>query len=391
ITPMFEDTSLFIRGVGEGSDIVSKEMYTFTDRSDNSLTLRPEGTAPVMRALLSNNLHEQGLPVKLWYSAAMFRYDRPQKGRYRQHHQLGLEAIGTEDPAVDAEVIWLGARLLASAGLPETPLFLNSIGHSGCRGPYVEALRTWLQERRDRLDDDCKRRMDTNPLRVFDCKVPEDRAILADAPTIERFLCDDCRAHFETVQGYLKDAGISYTIEPRLVRGLDYYTRTTFEFQTPYLESQQNTVCGGGRYDGLSELIGGPRLPGIGFGSGIERVLLAAEEAGASTAARGLDAYVIAVGDDERADAWSIVRDLRAEGVYADLAPAERGLKAAFKHANRLGARFAVVIGPDERARAVVTLRDMGSGEQRETGRAALAEALRSSGAGATHAEGADR
>ncbi|MGH2830664.1 MAG: ATP phosphoribosyltransferase regulatory subunit, partial [Actinomycetota bacterium] len=194
ITPMFEDTSLFVRGVGEGSDIVNKEMYTFTDRSGNSLTLRPEGTAPVIRAVVTNHLADQGVPVKLWYSAAMFRYDRPQKGRYRQHHQVGIEAIGTEDPAVDAEVIALGRRMLEQAGVTDAPLLLNSIGHVGCRAGYMPRLREFLERNRERLDDDCRRRMDTNPLRVFDCKNEDDQKILADAPTIDQDLCVDCRA-----------------------------------------------------------------------------------------------------------------------------------------------------------------------------------------------------
>jgi histidyl-tRNA synthetase len=253
ITPMFEDTSLFVRGAGESSDIVNKEMYTFEDRSGDRLTLRPEGTAPAIRAILSNNVHEHGLPVKVWYSAAMFRYDRPQKGRYRQHHQVGIEAVGTEDPAVDAEVVALGKRMLDAAGVTEVTLLLNSIGHAGCRADYMPKLRSFLQQHRDQLDDDCKRRMEQNPLRVFDCKNETDQRILDDAPTIEQELCDDCRAHFDAVQRYLKELGVDFTIAPRLVRGLDYYTRTAFEFTTTLLEAAQSTVCAGGRYDMLSQ------------------------------------------------------------------------------------------------------------------------------------------
>jgi histidyl-tRNA synthetase len=366
ITPMFEDTSLFLRGVGEGSDIVSKEMYEFKDRSENSLTLRPEGTAPVMRAIVSNKLWDEGLPIKLWYSAAMFRYDRPQKGRYRQHHQLGVEAVGSEDPAIDAEVIGVGAQMLERAGVTSTTLLLNSIGHAGCRAQYMPALSQFLGAHREELDDDCRRRMDTNPLRVFDCKNPADQRLLDDAPQISDFLCDDCRAHFEAVQGYLKDAGIAYELAPRLVRGLDYYTRTTFEFQTPLLDAAQSTVCAGGRYDGLVEQIGGPALPGIGFGSGIERVLLAAEAAGAIVEATPLTLFVVPIVADARGVGVALTNAVRAAGLSADFAYVERGLKGQLKQANRLGARFTALIGEKELANGVATVRDMTSGEQAE-------------------------
>ncbi len=271
ITPMFEDTDLFERGVGESTDIVNKEMYTFKDRSDHSLTLRPEGTASVMRAIVTHHLWDNGLPIKLYYDAAMFRYERPQKGRFRQHHQLGIEAIGSEDPALDAEVIEIGFNLLREAHVGPVTLLLNSMGHSGanCRDRYLPALRAFLEQHRDELDADCKRRMVTNPLRVFDCKVPQDQAILANAPLLSDFICEDCRAHLASVGGFLDDAGIKYEMAPRLVRGFDYYTRTTFEYQSGSLEAAQNAVGGGGRYDGLVEEIGGPALPGIGFGLGI--------------------------------------------------------------------------------------------------------------------------
>ena len=364
VTPMFEDTSLFVRGVGEGSDIVNKEMYTFTDRSDNQLTLRPEGTAPVMRAVLTHALWNEGVPVKLWYSAAMFRYDRPQKGRYRQHHQLGIEAIGSEDPAIDAEVLAIGKDMLDAAGVTDVSLLLNSIGHPGCRADYLPALVSFLQEHAAELDDDCNRRMTTNPLRVFDCKVEHDQKILADAPLISDALCADCRAHFEAVQGYLKDSGIAFSLAPRLVRGLDYYTRTTFEFQTGLLEAAQSTVCGGGRYDGLSELLGGPSLPGIGFGSGIERVLLAQEKAGAAAAPRGLDVFVIPLGAEERAAGFRLVTALRAAGVSSDVAYVDRSLKSHMKQANRRAARFVSIIGPSELGEGVVNVRDMDTGEE---------------------------
>lgn len=368
VTPMFEDTSLFVRGVGEGSDIVTKEMYSFTDRSGNPLTLRPEGTSSVMRAVISNHLWDEGLPIKLWYAAAMFRYDRPQKGRYRQHHQLGIEAIGTDDPAIDAEVLQVAREMLGEAGVTQTTLHLNSIGHPGpdCRDVYRPELVAFLEGHRDDLDDDCRRRMTTNPLRVFDCKDPRDQALLADAPVLLDRLCDACRAHFETVQGYLKDLGIDYEIAPRLVRGLDYYTRTTFEYQTPLLEAAQNTVCGGGRYDLLSEMLGGPPLPGIGFGAGVERVLLAQEAAGNAPERSRPECFVVPLGAEERPIAFRLVGAIRARGLAADMAFGDRSLKAHLTHANRLGARFAALIGAAERERGVATVRDMGTGEQSE-------------------------
>ncbi|MHB8512522.1 MAG: histidine--tRNA ligase [Actinomycetota bacterium] len=366
ITPMFEDTALFVRGAGESSDIVNKEMYTFKDRSDNSLTLRPEGTAPVMRAILSNNLHQAGLPVKVWYSAAMFRYDRPQKGRYRQHHQLGIEAIGTEDPAIDAEVIALGKQMLLQVGVSDLTLLLNSIGHPGCRSTYLPRLVAFLEEHKAELDQDCNRRMVTNPLRVFDCKNEHDQRILDDAPTIEQGLCAECRAHFDAVQSHLKELDVDFTIAPRLVRGLDYYTRTAFEFTTSVLEAAQSTVCGGGRYDQLSEAIGGPSLPGIGFGSGIERVLFAAEQSGVAGIAKKLDCFVIAVSDSEKDAAFRLCWAVRDVGLSADLPYVERGLKANMKHANRIGARYAAIVGEKELAQGRCTMRDLSSGEQAE-------------------------
>lgn len=366
ITPMFEDTSVFLRGVGEGSDIVSKEMYEFRDRSDNSLTLRPEGTAPVMRAIVTNHLWDEGLPIKVWYSAAMFRYDRPQKGRYRQHHQLGVEAVGSEDPAIDAEVIGLGAELLARAGVTDTTLLLNSIGHPGCREAYLPMLLTFLQARRASLDGDCQRRIDTNPLRVFDCKNPADQAILDEAPMIDQHLCAECRAHFEAVQGYLKDAGVAFSLDARLVRGLDYYTRTAFEFTTPLLEAAQSTVCAGGRYDGLVEQLGGPALPGIGFGSGIERILLAQDAAGTALSPTPVSLFVVPITAGAREAGIALTREARAHGVSAEFAYAERGLKAQLKHSNRLGARYTALIGETELAAGVATVRDMTSGDQAE-------------------------
>jgi histidyl-tRNA synthetase len=366
ITPEFEATEIFTRGLGEATDVVTKEMYTFEDRSGNSLTLRPEGTAPVVRAVVTHRLHDGPLPVKLYYSAPMFRYERPQKGRFRQHFQLGIEAIGAEDPALDAEVVEVGLRVLRGAGVGEIALLINSMGHPSddCRGRYLPALKGFLEKHRDELDGDCKRRMETNPLRVFDCKVPEDQKILADAPTLEQFLCDACRDHLDAVKGYLKDAGISFVPAPRLVRGFDYYTRTTFEYQSSALDAAQNALGGGGRYDGLAEELGGPRLPAIGFGLGIDRILLAQEAGGAAADPVRLDCYVVPLTVDERDLAVGLVRTLRGTGISADLPYVERNLKGNLKAADRLGARFAALIGAAEREAGTATLRDLTSGEQ---------------------------
>lgn len=364
ITPAFEATEIFARGIGESTDIVAKEMYTFTDRSGNSLTLRPEGTAPVVRAIVTHRLSEGALPVKLYYSTPMFRYERPQKGRLRQHHQLGIEAVGAEDPALDAEVIELGWRLLRAAGVGDVTLLLNSMGHSGCRYAYTPALKEFLERHRAELDADCKRRMRTNPLRVFDCKVEHDQRILAEAPMLEQFLCDDCREHVSAVKAHLKDGGVSFEPAPRLVRGFDYYTRTTFEYRSDLLEAAQNALGGGGRYDGLVEELGGPRMPGIGFGLGADRILMAQEAAGNAPEGVRLDCYVVPLSGQERLLALSLVRTLREEGIGADLPYAERALKGNLKVADRLGARFVAFIGAAERQAGTCTMRAMATGDQ---------------------------
>lgn len=366
MTPMFEATEVFQRGIGEATDIVTKEMYTFADRSGNSLTLRPEGTAPVVRAVVTNHLWEKGLPVKLYYAAPMFRYERPQKGRMRQHHQLGIEAIGSENPAIDAEVIETGRAVLEAAGVGEVSLLLNSMGHPGeeCRLRYLPALREFLGRHAEHLDADCRRRMEVNPLRVFDCKVPGDQQILAEAPVLESFLCEGCRDHLAAVQGSLKDAGIEYRMAPRLVRGFDYYTRTTFEYQSGALEAAQNALGGGGRYDGLVAELGGPELPGIGFGLGIERILLAQEAAGTARAPYVLECYVVPLTEAEVPLVVRLARSLRAAGVSADFESSPRKVGDHIRRANRREARFVAIIGPEEREQGSVTLRDLAAGRQ---------------------------
>jgi histidyl-tRNA synthetase len=364
ITPMFEDSALFDRGIGEANDVVTKETYRFEDRGGNDLTLRPEGTAPVMRAIVSNHMWDSGLPIKVRYAAAMFRYERPQKGRVRQHHQVGLEAVGSEAPALDAEVVSLCHEFLARAEIGEVTLLLNSMGHDECRTAYKQAFVEALTPLKGQLSEDSQRRLEQNPLRIWDSKDPADREALAGAPRLPDHLCQPCAEHLAAVRGYLDAFGISYELSPGLVRGFDYYTRTTFEFQSQTLDSAQNAVGGGGRYDGLVEAIGGPSLPGIGFGIGLERVLLAQEAAGNAQASFPVDCFVVGLRDEDIPIALGFARQIRAAGLSSDVAYSTRGLKAQMKHADRIGARTVALIGADEAAAGAVTLRDMTSGEQ---------------------------
>jgi histidyl-tRNA synthetase len=362
ISPMFEDVGVFER-VGEATDVVRKEMYDFEDKGGRRLALRPEGTASVVRAWVQ---HRATLPFKAWYAAPSFRYERPQAGRYRQHHQLGVEALGTDDPDLDVEVIALAWGLYADAGLTRVRLLLNSLGDPTCRPAYLDLLRAYLLEHRDELCDEHKNRIEENPLRVLDCKRESCVAVTEGAPRMVDHLCDACAAHFTRVRDGLEELAIPFELAPRLVRGLDYYTRTTFEFQAPALESAQNGIGGGGRYDGLAEQLGGPSTPGIGFGIGIERVLLACDAENvfpAPTAA--VDVFVI---DVTGSAALGLVQELRDAGLRADRAFDRRSMKAQFKAADRSGARLAAVVGEQETADGTVTLRDLReSGENQET------------------------
>jgi histidyl-tRNA synthetase len=362
-TPTFEHTEVFERGVGSTSDVVTKQMYTFSDRGGRSLTLRPELTAGVVRAVLEHNLHRLSLPVKLAYAGALFRQERPQKGRYRQFWQVGIEALGSADPRVDAEVLEIGNRFLRAAGA-NTTLLMNSIGHTdpSCRLGYNKVLREFLHANAERLEPVDRDRIDTNPLRMFDSKEDRTVQVMREAPLISDYLCDDCRHHFEDVQQLLKRTGVEFDLEPRLVRGLDYYTRTTFEFKAAGLGTQ-DTVLGGGRYDGLAEALGGPPLPAIGFSSGIDRVMLASKRS-SDVHATAVHVYVVAVGDDARAAAFELATQLRRVGIGADLDLVGRGLKGQMKAAARSGARWAAILGEDELASGEVTLRDLGSGDQ---------------------------
>jgi histidyl-tRNA synthetase len=361
-TPIFEHTEVFERGVGESSDVVTKQMYTFTDRGGRSLTLRPELTAGVVRAVNEHGLARGALPVKLAYAGPMFRQERPQRGRYRQFTQVGIEALGAEDPIIDAEVIDVAVGFFSELGLA-TSLALNSIGHldAGCRLGYHKVLVEFLDAHRDELAPEDRDRIESNPLRTFDSREPRTIEVMAGAPLISDHLCTDCRSHFEGVRGLLDDIGIGYELQPRLVRGLDYYTRTTFEFMARGLGSQ-DAVGGGGRYDGLSEALGGPPLTGIGFSLGVDRILLALGDA--IEAGPAIEVYVVALGDAARREAFAIVSALRNAGIGADLDSLGRGMKGQMKNADRSGARFAAIVGDEELAAREVTLKDLESGYQ---------------------------
>lgn len=365
-TPMFEHTEVFERGVGEASEVVNKQMYTFIDRGDRSLTLRPEGTAPVVRAVLEHNLHRGALPLKLAYAGPMFRQERPQKGRYRQFWQVGIEGLGTDAPALDAEVIEVGKRFLAAAGV-ETELLLNSIGHvdPSCRGRYLDELKRFLHEHAEELAEEDRERVDRNPLRTFDSKERATVAVMRAAPVITDHLCDDCSRHFDEVRTMLDELEVAYTLESHLVRGLDYYTRTAFEFVAGGLGSQ-NAVGGGGRYDGLAESLGGDPLPGIGFALGVDRIIIARGDA--STASSVLQVYVVAVGDEAQGAALKLATQLRRAGIGADLDPTGRSMKGQMKQASASGARWAAIMGSRELASGRVTLKDLTTSEQREVG-----------------------
>ena len=339
-TPGFEDTGLFQRTSGEASDVVHKEMYTFVDRGDRSLTLRPEGTAPIARAYVEHGLFKEPQPIKLYTLAPMYRYGRPGRGRYREHYQLSLEVIGSADPVVDAEVIQFYSELLRTVGVTEYELLLNSIGDANCRPAYVQRLNEWLDAHAEILDEEARHKRATSPLQVFDIKSPEVRAALEEAPKIGEALCDACRRHFDAVRSHLDAYGIEYVLEPTLVRGLDYYTRTTFEFVGPD-ENVNSTICGGGRYDGLVEAVGGPATPGIGFGAGIERLLLAIEREAPEPESSRLDAFVVT---DDRAALLPVLAELRRAGVAVDADYAGRSRNAQLKHAQRLDPRRIIVV-----------------------------------------------
>ncbi|WFB06562.1 histidine--tRNA ligase [Streptomyces sp. LX-29] len=376
-TPGFEHVELFSRGVGESTDIVTKEMYTLTTRGGDQLALRPEGTASVLRAALQANLHKAGnLPVKLWYSGSYYRYERPQAGRYRHFSQVGAEAIGAEDPALDAELIILAVDAYRSLGLRNFRLLLNSLGDKECRPAYRSALQDFL--RGLELDEDTRRRVEINPLRVLDDKREAVQKQLVGAPMLRDHLCEACKEYHERVRELLRAAGVEFQDDPKLVRGLDYYTRTTFEFVHDGLGSQ-SAVGGGGRYDGLSEMIGGPELPSVGWALGVDRTVLALKAEGVELdLPAATSVFAVPLGEEARRVLFGVVTELRRAGVATDFAFGGRGLKGAMKAANRSGARFALVAGERDLAEGVAQLKDMESGEQSAVPLDGVLDAVRS-------------
>lgn len=363
-TPIFEHTELFQRGIGEGTDVVDKEMYTFTDRGDRSITLRPENTASVVRAYLQNKLYANGGLVKLFYIGSMFRYDRPQAGRLREFHQFGVEALGEKNPAVDAEIILLAWDFLKNLGLEDLKLKINTVGCPKCRPIYRQKLREYFSEYKSELCEDCQRRIEKNPLRLLDCKIDGGKDFVEDAPKIETCLCDECREHFDLVKKFLQSANVDFEVDSRLVRGLDYYTKTAFEIQYTPLGAQA-AVAGGGRYDGLVEEIGGNPTPGIGFAMGMERLLIALEKQNLLKSAENkVKVFIVASGADAEIYAFEILTDLRRKNISATMDFAKRTMKAQMKQAARSGAKFALIIGDDEVNSKTVTIKNLETSAQ---------------------------
>ena len=363
-TPTFEHTELFKRGIGETTDVVEKEMYTFTDKGDRSITLRPENTASVVRAYLQNKLYGDGGLVKLFYIGSMFRYDRPQAGRLREFHQFGVEALGEKNPSLDAEIILLAWNFLKNLGLDDLELKINTVGCPKCRPVYRQKLQHYFGEYHDELCKDCKSRLEKNPLRVLDCKVDADKDFMDDAPKIETCLCDECREHFAKVKTFLTAAGVDFKIDSKLVRGLDYYTKTAFEIQYTPLGAQ-SAVAGGGRYDGLVEEIGGVPTPGIGFAAGLERILIALEKQGINNSAqKKLDAFIVTAGSAAEVYGFELLNSLRQKNIAVTMDFASRSIKAQMKQASKSGAKFALIIGEDEVNEKSVTVKNLETSAQ---------------------------
>lgn len=365
-TPMFEHTEVFARGIGDTTDVVQKEMYTFNDHAGRSITLKPEGTSGAVRAFIEHKQYAEVQPTKYYYVTDCFRYEKPQSGRLRHFHQFGIEVFGTPNMLADAEVISLGYDFLTELGITEIELRINSVGCPECRSKYREALREFLRPYYDELCNTCKDRYERNPMRILDCKSEVCQQIAKGAPRMLDYLCDDCRQAFEELKQNLTSLGIEYTIDPNIVRGLDYYTKTAFEFVTTKIGAQ-GTVCGGGRYDHLVEELGGPPIPGVGFGLGIERLLLLMEANQIEIPEENKpEVFVAVVGEAAKAFGLKLCRELRQKGVIAEMDTLARNIKGQFKYADRLGARYTLVIGEDELAKGVVSLKDMSRSEQRE-------------------------
>ena len=365
-TPVFEHTELFARGVGQTTDVVQKEMYTFDTKGGESVTLRPEGTAGAARAMLEHSLDNEGLPVKASYFVSCYRYEKPQAGRLREFHQFGIEEFGTQSPVADAEIICLAQSVLDRLGLDQIHLELNSIGCPECRAKYNRALRDYFSQYKDKLCGTCLTRLEKNPMRLLDCKSPEDQAIAKDAPVITDYLCEDCENHFTEVKRYLDAAGVAYNVNPKIVRGLDYYTKTVFEFITDCIGAQ-GTVCGGGRYDGLIEELGGKHTPSLGFAMGLERLLMVMDAQGIEIPNNDSCAlYIATMGDEAKIKAFELLRRVRESGLTAETDVVGRGLRAQMKYADKIGAKYSMVLGDNEIAENKAKVKNMDSGEQTE-------------------------
>ena len=375
-TPVFEATELFNRGIGDTTDVVQKEMYTFNDMGGRSITLKPEGTSPAVRSFIESNQYAMTQPTKVYYNTPCFRYEKPQAGRLREFHQFGIENFGTHSMLADAEIIALGHDFLKRMGIEDIELHISSVGCRNCRPVHRTALQDFLRPKFDCLCDTCKSRFDKNPMRILDCKSPQDKELVKGAPMMLDYLCDDCRKDFEELKSHLDAMGISYTVDPTIVRGLDYYTKTAFEFITTKIGAQ-GTVCGGGRYDHLIEEIGGPDIPGVGFGLGKERLLMMMELAGhdfGGTA--GPQIFIAWIGDGAREYAVKLLHELRTKGIRAEMDTRERNLKGQMKYADKLGAEYTVVIGEDEVASGELTLKKMSDSTQTKVRKDGLADVI---------------
>lgn len=363
-TPVFEHTNLFERGVGDTTDVVQKEMYTFDTKGGDSITLRPEGTAGAARAVLEHGLFNDPLPIKAYYLVSCYRYEKPQAGRLREFHQFGMECYGSKNPACDAEMILAAKSIFDRLGIRDLSLEINSIGCKTCRAAYHKALKTYFEQYKESLCDDCRSRLERNPMRLLDCKNPHDKEIAASAPTVLDYLCDECAEHFDAVKSYLDAADVAYTVNPRIVRGLDYYTKTVFEFISGDIGAQ-STVCGGGRYDGLMEDLGGNPMPALGFALGIERLLLTLDAQGIEIPAPApCDIYIAPMGDQAARRAFALCAALRTAGVHAECDVVGRGLRAQMKYADKIAASYSMVLGDNELAENTAKLKNMSTGEQ---------------------------
>ncbi|MBC8531083.1 histidine--tRNA ligase [Gehongia tenuis] len=377
-TPVFEHTELFLRGVGDTTDVVQKEMYTFQDKGERSITLKPEGTAGAARAFIQNKLYNEALPAKMYYlNCPVFRYEKPQAGRYREHHQFGVEVFGAPKATVDAEVISLAITLLERLGVTGLTVNINSIGCRKCRAEYHKALKAFLNSKLPELCETCNQRFETNPMRILDCKEPGCKKALAGVPVVLDYLCGECREHFEALKTCLGGLGIDYTVDPMIVRGLDYYTKTVFEIIAPWQKGFL-TVCGGGRYDNLVAECGGPETAGIGFGMGMERLLEYMDSKGLPVGEKPvLDAFVCALGEEAAKRAFRLVYDLRRAGLAVDMDHTGRSLKAQFKYADKLGCRYNLILGEDELKADAIKMRNMTTGDEEMVPLAGVASRLK--------------